>query len=89
MIISIRLRRDTIIIVHVQSNLNYMFVVYFFSLSIQQQNDNLYGGHVRVHTSNRPTSIKPLAGQIFKYQTKYMSRAVVQMVTIFNCLAYD
>lgn len=82
MIVSIRLRRDIIIIVQVQSSLNYMFVV------LCQYNNRMtpVWGHIRVHTSNWPTSNKPIAGQLFRYQTKYMPRAVVQMVTILNCL---
>ena len=85
MIISIRLRRDIIIIVQVQSSLNYMYVVFFFIVNTITKWQPVWG-HVRVHTSNWPTSNKPIAGQIFRYQTKYMPRAVVQMVTILNCL---
>jgi uncharacterized protein Yka (UPF0111/DUF47 family) len=44
-------------------------------------------GHFRIHIIIRPISDKTITSLGFK--TEYMPRAVVRLVKIFNCLAYD
>jgi hypothetical protein len=44
-------------------------------------------GKIRGHIFNRPISDEPTISLGIK--SEYVPRAVVQLVNIFNCLAYD
>jgi hypothetical protein len=44
-------------------------------------------GKIRGHIFNRPISDEPTISLCIK--SEYVPRAMVQLVNIFNCLAYD
>jgi len=68
-------------LIEIRRLLHIFIFIFWWYTNILQHHD---GGHVKVHIVTGPIRDEPT-----RIQTKHMLRADVQLVNIFNCLAFD